>query len=57
MAAAAGMDPVSEQDIKDLLVDALNNPPRGQVKQVIDCLVLAGLITETQQNCSRDFDR
>ena len=49
VAAAAGMDPVSEQDIRDLLVDALKNPPPGQVQQVIDCLVLAGLITETQQ--------
>jgi hypothetical protein len=48
-AAAAGMDPVSEQDIRDLLVDALKNPPPGQVQQVIDCLVPAGLITETQQ--------
>ncbi|MGH9981207.1 MAG: hypothetical protein ACRD6U_06615, partial [Nitrososphaeraceae archaeon] len=49
VAAAAGTDPVSVQDIRDLLVDALENPPPGQVQQVIDCLVLAGLITETQQ--------
>jgi len=49
VAAAAGMDPVLEQDIRDLLVDALKNPPPGQVQQVIDCLLLAGLITETQQ--------
>ena len=36
-------DPVSEQDIRDLLDDALDNAPPGQVQQVIDCLVDAGL--------------
>ena len=41
-------DPVSEQDIRDLLKDALRNETPGQVQQVIDCLVLAGLITEPQ---------
>ena len=29
--------------------DALKTLPPGQVQQVIDCLVLAGLITETQE--------
>ena len=48
MAAAGSGDPVSEQDIKDLLKDALDNPPPGQVQQVIDCLVLAGLISNIQ---------
>ena len=43
-------DQVSEQDIRDLLNDALDNAPPGEVQQVIDCLVLAGLITETLIN-------
>ncbi|HET9806809.1 MAG TPA: hypothetical protein VFP49_07860, partial [Nitrososphaeraceae archaeon] len=49
VAAAASSDPVSEQDVRNLLDDALESPPPGQVQQVIDCLVLAGLITKTQQ--------
>src|SRR5215203_4676815 len=47
--AAAGTVPISEQDIRNLLDDALESPPPGQIQQVIDCLVLAGLITTTQQ--------
>ena len=50
VAAIGTVDPVSEQDIRDLLNDALENVPPGQVQQVIDCLVLAGLITEIQIN-------
>ena len=48
VAAVGTADPVSEQDIRDLLNDALRNETPGQVQQVIDCLVLAGLITEPQ---------
>ena len=48
VAAVDTADPVSEQDIRDLLNDALRNETPGQVQQVIDCLVLAGLITEPQ---------
>ena len=43
VAAVGTADPVSEQDIRDLLDDALDNAPPGQVQQVIDCLVDAGL--------------
>src|SRR5215204_2173230 len=47
--AAAGTVPISEQDRRNLLENALESPPPGQIQQVIDCLVLAGLITTTQQ--------
>src|SRR5918995_1511082 len=42
-------DQVTEEDIRILLEAAIENPPPGQVQQVIDCLILAGLITETQR--------
>jgi hypothetical protein len=45
--ADGGPNQVTEQDIRDLLDDALDNPPPGQVQQVIDCLLDAGVITET----------
>jgi hypothetical protein len=45
--ADGGPNQVTEQDIRDLLDDALENPPPGQVQQVIDCLLDAGVITET----------
>src|SRR5918995_4422082 len=50
VAAVGTEDPVSEQDIRDFLEEAIVNLPSGQAQQVIDCLVLAGLITETQQD-------
>ena len=49
MSAAGTADPVSEQELEDALEEAINTLPPGQFQQVIDCLVLAGLITETQQ--------
>src|SRR5918994_782906 len=45
VAAAGTADPVSEQELEDALEKAINNLPSGQFQQVIDCLVLAGLIT------------
>jgi hypothetical protein len=38
-------DQVTEQDIRDLLNDAITNPPPGQITQVINCLLAAGVIT------------
>ena len=49
VSAAGTADPVSEQELKDALEEAIKTLPPGQFQQVIDCLVLAGLITETQE--------
>ncbi|MCC2647407.1 MAG: hypothetical protein K0R16_210, partial [Nitrososphaeraceae archaeon] len=49
VAAAGTADPISEQELENALEEAINQLPPGQFQQVIDCLVLAGLITGTQQ--------
>jgi hypothetical protein len=46
-AEPGGTPEVTEQEIRDLLDDALENPPPGQVQQVIDCLLDAGVIIPT----------